>query len=291
MGSLGNECDRALWYSFRWCSPIEFNAETLKRFDDGNMGEDLMARRLRLVEGITLMTEDPETGRQWRIEHFGGHLSGYMDGAILGLIQAPKTWHVWEGKQTEEKRFNELEKIKRELGEKSALSSWNFTYYVQGQMYMRYQSLERHYLTCSTPGGRKTTSVRTDYDPVEAERQERRAGRIIFSQFPPAGISDKPDFYKCRWCDHAAICHKQEGAETRRNCRTCLHVTPHADGSWHCAKHDETLDYTQQQAGCSEHRFIPDLVQGEQIDADPETGTVTYLMSNGETWMDQGAGS
>ena len=63
MSAIGRACSRALWYGFRWCSPNTFDAATLKRFEDGHRGEDIQADRLRLVEGIELLTIDPRTGR------------------------------------------------------------------------------------------------------------------------------------------------------------------------------------------------------------------------------------
>jgi len=95
MSAIGRECDRDIWYSFRWASPVEFDALSIKRFDDGHHSEDVMAARLRMVPGINLITKDPETGRQIRVEDFGGHFSGYIDGEITGLLQAPATEHLW----------------------------------------------------------------------------------------------------------------------------------------------------------------------------------------------------
>src|SRR6516165_4637020 len=62
MSAIGHPCARALWYSFRWVASKQWSAEVLKRFDDGDRGEEVMAARLRLVSGITLLTIDPQTG-------------------------------------------------------------------------------------------------------------------------------------------------------------------------------------------------------------------------------------
>ena len=43
---------------------IQDDADTLKRFADGHASEDIMAARLRQTPGVTLITLDPETGRQ-----------------------------------------------------------------------------------------------------------------------------------------------------------------------------------------------------------------------------------
>ena len=66
------------------------------------------------------------------------------------------------------------------------------------------------------------------------------------------------------------------------NCRTCLHSTP-VEGGWHCARHDRMRDYGQQLNGCRDHLFIPDLVDGEVIDA--TENFVVYRMKDGTDWV------
>ena len=118
MSAIGRACSRALWYGFRWCSPNTFDAATLKRFEDGHRGEDIQADRLRLVEGIELLTIDPRTGRQFGYVDHAGHFRGHSDGLITGILQAPATQHVWEHKQVADKKQAELIKAKAEHGDK-----------------------------------------------------------------------------------------------------------------------------------------------------------------------------
>jgi hypothetical protein len=63
-------------------------------------------------------------------------------------------------------------------------------------------------------------------------------------------------------------------------------LTPR-DGTWRCAKFGHTLTKDDQHAGahCPEHRFLPSLVPGDQVDAD-EFG-ITYARPNGP-WVDRG---
>lgn len=279
MSQIGGPCERAIWYSFRWAVENNFDAPTLKRFEDGHASEAVAISRLRRVPGIELHDTD-ESGRQFRFEDFGGHFSGSCDGAALGLVQAPKTWHIVEIKASE--KWQDLDKARKKVGEKHALHEWNETYYGQAVLYMHYAGLDRHYLVCVSPGARKWTAVRTDADPVHAEVLRQKAERIIFTDHPPARIGG-PDFWLCRFCDSASVCH--EGAWAQRNCRTCLSVSPERDGTWKCAKFGHTLSDHDQSAGCSEHRFLPGLVDGEQIDAG-DWG-VSYQI-NGHEWIDRG---
>ena len=280
MSAIGRECERDIWYSFRWASPVEFDAQAIRRFDDGHRSEDIMAERLRMVEGIELITKNPETGRQIRVEDFGGHFSGYVDGAIRGILQAPKTWHNWEHKCSA--KWQDLHRAIVEYGEKNALAHWDKTYYWQGQCYMHYLGLDRHYLTCADPGTRNVVSCRTELNVEHAAQARARAQRIIKSPGPLAKLSDNPEYFACRWCNHKDMCHGN--AMPRSNCRTCLHSTPEEDGTWSCARWGTTLSYNEQQNGCPAHLFIPDLIKGEQIDAGFDS--VTYRMPNGTIWID-----
>ncbi len=118
-------------------------------------------------------------------------------------------------------------------------------------------------------------------DREEAERLIAKACRIIFADRPPTKISDDPSWWICRLCHHHPLCHEGGFAET--NCRTCLHVTAMPEGWWECRLYGG-LEDGQQKTGCARHLFNPDLVPGEQIDADPDAGTVTYRLPDGNIW-------
>lgn len=282
MSSVGGSCQRLMWYNFRWAFKEALDATSIKRFEDGYHAEDLMAERLRLLPDITLVTHDPETGKQFVYLDQEGHAKGKPDGKITGILQAPKKLHIWEHKSVSEKKFNELKKAVADLGEKSALKKWNLTYYGQAQLYMYYEGTDRHYMTVSTPGGRDYTGIRTEYDVAYATQLRARMGRIIRSEEPLDRVSNKPDWFECRRCPARGICH--EGEMPDRTCRTCLHVTPIADGQWHCERFGINLTAEQQQAGCAAHKFLPSLVPGEVVDA-TDTG-VTYRLPDGSTWYD-----
>lgn len=282
MSQVGDECDRFLWYSFRYAFTERYDAITLKRFLDGHSSEDVQAERLRMVKGIELETIHPVTKQQFRYTDHDGHFSGHCDGKITGILQAPKKKHIWEAKAVGDKKLAEFRKIKGELGEKDTLKKWNFTYYVQAQLYMHYEGTDRHYLTVSTPGVRDWDSCRTEYDHGFAVKQKARAAQIIKSQEPLTKVSEKPDWWRCKSCPAKAICH--EGEMPDRSCRTCLHSTAIAGGTWHCDRWGKELTPEGQQAGCPAHKYLPPLVPGDVIAAD--TVSVTYQMKDGSQWID-----
>lgn len=278
MSAIGDDCHRRTWLRFRWAFKETFSAQTLMAFQDGHDQEDVMAARLRLVPGITLITVDPETGRQIAHQDFGGHYRGNQDGAILGIIQAPKKWHVWEHKSTNEKKFAELQKMIDTYGEKNALRQWNKQYYDQAQQYMHYMGTDRHYMTVSTPGGRDFLGLRTELDEAHALVVRARAEKIIFSNSPPAAMPST--HFMCKMCSMKDLCHGQEWA--KRNCRTCMHATPQQDGTWTCARWGKNISTDEQKAGCPAHLYVPELVPGRQLDATDHS--VTYELRDGTRW-------
>lgn len=284
MSAIGAECARQLWYGFRWVKQPTFDAATLKRFADGHASEAVVVARLKAVAALELH-DVGEDGEQFGFIDLGGHFKGHMDGVVLGLLQAPKTWHVLEVKATSEKKLAELRKAKADVGEKHALRKWNPIYYAQAVLYMHYAGLDRHYLVCASAGARDWISVRTDADPAEAERLMKKAEMVAFAAEPPPRIGGVTHL-ACRWCDFAEICHHQ--AEAQRNCRTCLSVTPERDGCWSCAFWDvPDLDLETQEKGCKEQRFIPGLVPFEQTDL-LHGRDVVYRRPDGTTWVDEG---
>jgi hypothetical protein len=206
--ALGDECERKLWYSIRPEVPrIPFNAASLKRFEDGHHGEAVMANRLRMVPGIELWTLDDKTGGQIGGTLYDGQFGWHVDGVIRGLLQAPETPHVWEHKQVGQKKYDELRKLKSTLGEKAALAAWDPVYYAQGVLYLELLDLTRHYLTAGTPGGRDFISCRTEANSVMAKALISKAGRVLAAKEPPSRLSERPEYFKCRWCDFREACH------------------------------------------------------------------------------------
>src|SRR5574337_815622 len=93
---IGKPCERQLWYAFRWAYQEQFEGRMLRLFQRGHREEDWFAADLRST-GAQVHSVDPRTGQQFRFSAVGGHVGGSMDGCALGLIEAPKTWHVAAG--------------------------------------------------------------------------------------------------------------------------------------------------------------------------------------------------
>jgi len=268
---IGKPCERALWYDFRWVTLLQFPGRILRLFETGQMEEARLVRNLRAT-GATVLEVDPETGRQWRIEAYGGHFGGSLDAVAVGLREAPTTWHVVEFKTHSAKSFRDL------AGKGVAVSKPR--HWAQMQIYMHLTDLSRalYVAVCKDTDALYVERVRADRGVAIGLLDKAR--RVIEAKRPPSRISQDQNSYECRFCEHRPVCH--EGAAAELNCRTCLHSTP-VEGGWHCARFDHGIDGGAQRTGCSKHLFIPGLVPGEVMDAGDDH--VVYRMANGEHWV------
>jgi hypothetical protein len=206
MSQIGAECERKLWYGYHDPLPEYLNAAALMRIADGHACERILADRLRLVDGVTLRTENEKTGEQFEINDLDGMFAGHMDGLIVGLVDAPNEWHIWEAKAVNEDKYNKFLKLRCE-NPKETLQKWDNTYYAQAQAYMGYSGIPHHYLTVCSPGAREWDAVCTDFDQSAFDTIRNRAERIINASAPLARLSNDPNWHVCKWCHYKERCH------------------------------------------------------------------------------------
>lgn len=275
-----NRCERAQWYAFHWHGETEeFTAQKLRIFDTGNVEEDRMIGWLQMAR-IKVLPVDPETGDQFTVSFANGHCKGHTDGEATGIIEAPVTPHLVECKTHNAKSFAQLVKHGVAISKPDHLA--------QMQIYMHGRHLTRAFYLAKNKDTDELYAERIKYDPAHAMALEAKAERIVTATRPPPRISDDPTWFECRFCAKNNVCFNH--AQSGRNCRNCLHssavMDPQYPGDWICARHNRFLTLDDQKVGCPNHLFIPDLIGGEQIDADEHAETVTYRMPDGSTFID-----
>lgn len=286
MSEIGEPCWRMLWYRFRDCSKESLSVNSILAIEDGYKQEDIMAARLRMVKGIKLATVDPTTKQQFSYKLFGGHVGGHPDGIISGILEAPKTVHVWENKAVNEKKFKQLQNLISDVGEKHALEKWDEVYYAQAQMYMEMEKTTRHYLTVQTPGGRRYTACRTEYNVKAVISLKEKAKTIITAERPPSRMSENRSYFKCGWCKMKEICFDSKAPTV--GCRTCAFSEPDLDdntglATWNCIRKGKP--FAGEGTACPEHLYLNTLVPFPTIDADKSKGApdwIKYGLESGE---------
>lgn len=269
---LGRECRRALWYAFRWCDDRETEGRALRIFRRGKLEEEQLVADLRAA-GCEVITHD-EHGRQYRFSDVGGHVGGSMDGAVLGLKEAPKTWHVVEFKTHNARSFAEL---KKNGVQKAKPEHWT-----QCQLYMHWSEMARSFYLAVNKDTDELYAERIEYDRAVAEALVAKARVIVTAPEPLERISEKPEFYVCKFCDARRVCHEKRLPPP--SCRTCVHATPELDGDarWSCALYRKDLTEAEQRKGCSDHVYIPALVPWDFVAGDEPANRAEYKL-NGKT--------
>ena len=262
---IGGECERSLWYTFRWASNPRFEGRILRLFESGKVQEPRLIKNLRDI-GVEVCDVDPDTGLQIRFEMFGGHYSGSCDAIARGFEES-KQWHIVEFKTMNTRGFTALKR--------NGVRATKPEYYCQMQQYMKWSDLERAYFFCVCKDTDDIYGERIELDKDLVSRLEMKAERVIFADEPPFKISDTDSAQPCRFCNHKNLCRGLALPEV--SCRTCAFVTPDPNGTWTCARsNNRVLCKAEQRTVHDCHVFIPALVPLEQTDSDPEKGTVSY---------------
>lgn len=274
---IGHACERYLWMTFRWVDAKKFSGRMLRLFETGQLAEARFTANLRRI-GVEVHDTTPD-GKQWRVSDLGGHFAGSMDGAGRGFPEAPKTWAVLEYKTHGEKSFNELVKNKVQKAKPQ--------HYAQMQVYMGYTGMDRAMYMAVNKNTDDLYTEWVHFDPVEFAKLKARAERVVSANEPPLRISNDPSWFVCKMCDFHEHCHGEKAPAV--NCRTCAHSTPEMNGEsrWTCAIQGHgALDVPTsiQRTGCSQHRYIPILLERFATQSDYVNGDVVYTDGTGATF-------
>lgn len=276
---LGTECDRAIWYAFRWAPPKEkMPGRVLRLMETGAREEDRVVDNLRMA-GMVVDDVDPSNGRQWTARALGGFVRGKLDGIIWsGVPESPAKPHILEIKTHGVKSFGQI----KVHGVQKAKPD----HYFQMLVYMGTRGIDRaiYFAVCKDTD--ELYVERLKFDGAAYSRLIARLQRILESDNAPAPISEKRNAPDCRFCKSKALCLGESFA--RVTCRSCIHSTAltHGDAAWDCSRFSKPLSADEQRAACPAHLFQPSLVPGIQVDVDEASETISYTLRDGSIWID-----
>ena len=273
---IGRRCERELWLSFRWVSRPQFDGRMLRLFRRGQREEAAFVEDLRAI-GVIVHDVDRD-GRQFTVEAHGGHFRGHLDGAAVGIPEAPGTWHVLEFKTHNSKSFDKLTK--------DGVQKAKPEHYAQMQVYMGLTGMKRALYLAVCKDDDRMHAERIEIDQQFVTDLLARAERIIFAAEPPPRISTDPAWWECKYCDFRGTCFGTDAPIP--TCRSCAHSTPERDGTWSCERHGKRAMQAQQQLdGCMSHRVIPPLLAGwaDMVDASQADNWVRYRTADGREFV------
>jgi hypothetical protein len=250
---IGKECDRRLWMGFRHVFLERFDGRMLRLFDTGHREELRVIDDLRAA-GMEVWALDPATSEQYTYTALDGHVVAKLDGVVLGVPEAPETPHDLSIKTANTKNFAKIQK--------DGIAKAKPEHYAQVQIEMGLADLNRALYVCVCKDTDEIYVERINFDDKAFKAFLLRASRIIKAEAAPDRISNDPAFYICKFCPLTQHCHGEAMPEV--NCRTCVHATPGANGTWQCANDLEM------KPGCNDHLFVPDLLPwAEPVEGDP----------------------
>lgn len=187
--SLGDDCQRRLWYKMNGAPSEQFDGRMKRLFDRGHKEEDRFIAALR---GIGVDVAD-----QQKQVFYKGKVFGHIDGIGTGFPEAPKTPHLLEFKTMNDKNFKLL---KKGLPKKHV---------IQMQVYMGLlHDIKRAMYLVVNKNDDEIFQARIEFDPEFFKAQMQKVDRLMELKTPPQRIDDRPEFYLCKMCYLREICHE-----------------------------------------------------------------------------------
>lgn len=222
---IGRECDRELWYSFRWATSKKFDGRILRLFNRGHLEEPRMIALLQMIGCETWQLD--QNGKQFRISGHRGHFGGSLDAVVRGIPDLPNEPCLAEFKTYNNQSFAKL------ITEGVVKAKWE--HFIQQQIYMGKNSLNWSLYLAVNKNDDALHGELVQFDPIIYTKYLERAERIIDQNIAPTRINESPSWYKCKFCDHKGVCHDKKVLPAR-NCRTCVHSRVGDVGEWFCTE-------------------------------------------------------
>lgn len=245
---MGHECNRYLWYVFRWVLNVDHGGRMERLFNRGHRQEDRFVHWLRGI-GFEVWPVDPATGEQFRIYGVSGHYGGGLDGIFKMPVSYQIPWNFLLEMKTQ-KDGPDWKKLKA-LGVKAIRPK----HFVQMCEYgAHYGFRYALYLAINKNDDDLHVEI-VELDWAVGQEALRRAEYVIGMQSPPPRLNESPAYFVCKMCDFKDICHR--GGNYEVNCRSCSNAYPAADGQWWCNYWQSIIpDEAAILAACGHHHEV-----------------------------------
>jgi hypothetical protein len=237
---IGKECAWYLWGVFRWLKAESHGGRMQRLFRRGHREE---AQFIEMLRGIGFQIwEVADDGNQHRVKACGGHFGGSLD----GIGRPPAKYRIGEPLLLEFKTQGTGKGFEYLL--KHGVKLAKPDHYAQMSIYGRHYGFRNALYLAVNKNDDSLHIEIVELDWKEAEVNEKKADKIILSQFPPAKIAESPAYVGCMNCALKGQCH--EGLPPEVNCRSCRNATPVIDSQWYCGVHRAVIPKEVIKAGC-----------------------------------------
>ncbi len=193
LSQAGHKCQRFLWYKHRGFDEPVPEGRVLRLFQLGNMLEDQTIEDLAQA-GLTVHS----CQKQVDFQYDDMELTGSIDGIVEGLVEAPKTPHLFEHKTCSKKKYEELLK--------KGYRAWNDVYYWQTQFYMLGLGLKRAaaFVYCKDDSRLYMERIKLDRDATIERLQT--VFEAIEKPSPPCRACPRMDHWEAKFCPFYEEC-------------------------------------------------------------------------------------
>ena len=193
---IGRECDREIWYGFRWAKTGAFDGRMLRLFDRGKREEIVVLFELASC-GIKIRNED---GVQERFSDHGGHFCGSPD--AIGVKDGRA--FVVEIKTANDKSWNDLHK--------NGVAESKPEHFCQMQVYMGEMKIPKALYISVNKNTDEIHAEWVEFDKDAYNALRQRARELIFSAMPPRLLARIGRPWKnASWITIGEFSHQTEG--------------------------------------------------------------------------------
>jgi len=196
LSEIGHHCSRYLWFKHHGYENISPEGRVLRLFQLGNILEDQTIADLKNA-GFSVTDGQKEVNFTFN----NVTLYGHIDGIITGLVESPKTPHLFEHKTCSLKRY-------RELLKKKDYKAWSEVYFWQVQAYMLGLELSRSAVFVYCKDNSELYMERIKLNKTKTIGKLTQVFDAISLDSPPDRVCPNAGWYQAKMCDFRKICFK-----------------------------------------------------------------------------------
>jgi len=252
---IGDKCKRKLWYTFRWVAEKSADGRMHRLWNRGHREEERHIEWLRGL-GFTVHDRDINNPRadgtfpQIRIQNL---VKGHFGGSVDGVIFFPQSWGIDEPLTLSCKTNGTGAGFNSVL--KDHISVSKPQHFTQESVYGRSLGITHSLYICANKNDDDLAIQVVKLDFELARQMELKAEEIVFSQTPPARLSENANFFECKnLCEFKDVCHYQKPAV--RNCRSCVKCRPVDGAEFYCEQWNGIIPRDVVPKACGEWQSI-----------------------------------
>lgn len=190
--SIGNGCDRAIWYGLRHPEFKKITARQRLIFETGKSIERLLLKFI-VIKGCVIKPNISLVCADYPV--FQGHCDAVIYDAVTFAPIA-----IIEIKTAKDSSFN--------IFKKKGLKLWDAGYYDQIQAYMGISEIPKCYVLVINKDTSELCDVLVEFDNERYIQLIQKADRIGGASIMPMRITHaSPSFFKCKMCFYMEECH------------------------------------------------------------------------------------